>query len=109
MTIETLGSERIGNSITGSCDVARNLAAKPALDPGFEPRAPVALNIVCFGIRGASDQLTRDLVLSLHESGLAVPSWTMSGKLSVRCAIVNHRTTKADIDNLLSVLGRYLA
>jgi aromatic-L-amino-acid decarboxylase len=109
MTIEALGTERIGNSIAHTCDVARYLAERLERDPRFELRAPVVLNIVCFGIRGADAEFTRNLVLDIHESGLAVPSWTtLNGEPSVRCAIVNHRTKNADMDNFVGILASHL-
>ena len=55
MTIEALGTERIGKSIAHTCELARYLAERLERYPTFELKAPVALNIVCFGIRGAND------------------------------------------------------
>jgi glutamate/tyrosine decarboxylase-like PLP-dependent enzyme len=110
MTIEALGTDRIGGSIAHACMLARHLAEGLQRHPAFELKAPVALNIVCFGIRGADSEFVRNLVLDLQESGLAAPSWTtISGELVVRCAIVNHRTTVADIDGFMDMLKRYLA
>ncbi|MBZ9797680.1 pyridoxal phosphate-dependent decarboxylase family protein [Mesorhizobium sp. ES1-4] len=110
MTIEALGTDRIGGSIAHTCMLARHLAEALERHPAFQLKAPVALNIVCFGIRGADSEFTRNLVLDLQESGLAAPSWTtLDGELVVRCAIVNHRTTEADIDGFLDTLDRYLA
>lgn len=109
MTIEALGTERIGQSIAYTCEVARYLAKRLENDPVFELKAPVALNIVCFGIRGTNNEFVRNLVLDLQESGLAAPSWTtLKGELVVRCAIVNHRTTIDDIDQLMETLSGYL-
>ncbi|WP_421917265.1 pyridoxal phosphate-dependent decarboxylase family protein [Mesorhizobium sp.] len=110
MTIEALGADRIGQSIAHTCMLARYLAEHLERHPAFKLKAPVALNIVCFGIRGANAEFVRNLVLDLQESGLAAPSWTtLDGELVVRCAIVNHRTTMADIDRFLDILTRYLA
>lgn len=110
MTIEALGTDRIGGSIAHTCMLARHLAEALQRHPAFELKAPVALNIVCFGIRGADSEFIRNLVLDLQESGLAAPSWTtINGELVVRCAIVNHRTTVADIDAFVDTLNRYLA
>ena len=37
--------------------------------------------------------------MDLHEDGIAAPSWTtIGGQTVIRCALVNHRTTRADID-----------
>jgi hypothetical protein len=61
-------------------------------------------------VRGADTEFVRNLVLDLHESGLAAPSWTtLNGELVVRCAIFNHRTTLADIDGFVDTLTEHLA
>jgi glutamate/tyrosine decarboxylase-like PLP-dependent enzyme len=61
----------------------------------------VALNIVCFryiAAEGDLDRLNADIVADLHEAGIAAPSTTtVGGVLAIRAAIVNHRTTYADI------------
>ncbi|QKD02851.1 pyridoxal phosphate-dependent decarboxylase family protein [Mesorhizobium loti] len=102
MTIEALGADRIGGSIAHTCRLARHLAERLERHPSFDLKAPVALNIVCFGIRGADSEFVRNL-------GLAAPSWTtLNGELVVRCAIVNHRTTEADIDAFIDTLDQYL-
>jgi glutamate/tyrosine decarboxylase-like PLP-dependent enzyme len=100
MTIETLGTARIGDAILHTCELARHLAELIGASDLFELKAPVSLNIVCFGIKGASGgSINRELVLDLQESGIAAPSWTtIAGEAVIRCAIVNHRTTRTDID-----------
>jgi glutamate/tyrosine decarboxylase-like PLP-dependent enzyme len=107
MTIETLGADRIGAAMSANCELARYLAEKIRQSPLFELKTPVALNIVCFSLRNAGDgAINRELVLDLHETGIAAPSWTtLGGKTVIRCAIVNHRTTRADIDLMLSALA----
>jgi glutamate/tyrosine decarboxylase-like PLP-dependent enzyme len=110
MTIETLGADNIGKSIAHTCMLARYLADRFSRHPAFVLKAPVALNIVCFGIRGGNAEFVRNLVSDIQESGLAAPSWTtLGGELVVRCAIVNHRTTTADIDGFMDILEKYLA
>ncbi len=105
MTIETLGAERIGGAIEHGCELARYLAQKLTSNALFALKAPVALNIVCFGIRGANADAVRELVIDLQESGLAAPSWTiLQGETVIRCAMFNHRTTKADIDLLVNAI-----
>ncbi len=101
MTIETLGSSRIGDAIAANCELARYLAEKVQQSSLFELKAPVALNIICFGVRGGA-AMNRELVLDLQETGIAAPSWTViGGEGVIRCAILNHRTTRADIDRLM--------
>ena len=106
MTIETLGTDRMGDAMLANCLTARYLSEKVQRSPVFELKAPVSLNIVCFGVRGADGRVNRELVLDLHESGIAVPSWTrIDGQTVIRCAIVNHRTTREDIDRMMECLA----
>ncbi len=45
------------------------------------------------------------IVIDLHDRGAAAPSTTiLGGKTVIRAAIVNHRTTQADMDTLLAAL-----
>ncbi len=102
MTIETLGADRIGDAVLANCELAQYLAEKVRLSTLFELKAPVALNIVCFGVRGRDGAINRELVLDMHETGVAIPSWTtLGGESVIRCAIVNHRTSRADIDRMM--------
>ncbi len=111
MTITTLGTDKIGDAMLGNCELARYLAEKIKAHPLFELKAPVALNIVCFGLRGADrGTANRELVLDLQEAGTAAPSWTTIGDETViRCAFVNHRTTQADIDAMLAAVSALAA
>ena len=73
----------------------------------LELLAPVKLNIVCFGINGQGDAALADLVADLQEEGKFAPSTTIiDGRLAIRVAIVNHRTTAADIDALAEEILR---
>lgn len=106
MTIATLGADRMGAAIEANCDVAQYLAQRVAATPHLAMKAPVALNIVCFGVAGRHDgAINRDIVMDLHEAGIAAPSWTtIAGETVIRCAIVNHRTTRADIDIVVDAI-----
>lgn len=109
LTIEAFGAQGIGQAIAHTCEVARHLAGLVEQQPIFELRAPVALNIVCFGIPGKDDEFIRNLVLDLQETGLAAPSWTtIDGRRVVRCAIVNHRTTKNDMEAFVRLVLDHL-
>ena len=102
-TLKAYGAERLGGMISGTCALARYLAQRIAATPQLELLAPVSLNIVCFRYRGADvDRLNGDIVVALQESGIVAPSTTtLDGKLAIRVAIVNHRTTAVDLDALL--------
>jgi glutamate/tyrosine decarboxylase-like PLP-dependent enzyme len=111
VTLQTLGAEALGAAMEANCQAAAHLAERLGASERFELAAPVGLNIVCFGVRGDNTgQINRDLVIALHESGLAAPSTTMRGGRSViRAAIFNHRTTVADIDAFVAALESTLA
>jgi glutamate/tyrosine decarboxylase-like PLP-dependent enzyme len=103
-TLKTYGTERLGAIITRSCALAGYLEAKVLAEPRLELMAPVQLNIVCFRYRSVdADEVNRNIVVDIQQSGIAAPSTTMlDGRLAIRAAIVNHRTGICDIDALIS-------
>ena len=108
-TLRAYGTERLGRMISRTCEVARYLRDAVERDPALELLAPVALNVVCFRYRGEpSDRLNGRIVASVQESGIAVPSMTtVNGRVAIRAAIVNHRTSKRDIDALLKAVNAF--
>ena len=108
-TFKVHGAERIGRAIAHSCELARHLAERVAAEPRLELLAPVALNIVCFRYRcPEADGVNADIVVALQESGLVAPSsTTVAGRFAIRAAIVNHRTTRDDIDTLIAATLRF--
>jgi aromatic-L-amino-acid/L-tryptophan decarboxylase len=105
-TLQVYGADKLGESIAGTCRLARYLADRVAAEPRLELLAPAALNIVCFRYRAQEpDRVNRDIVIALQESGVSAPSTTvLDGRLAIRCAIVNHRTERRDIDALLEAV-----
>ena len=107
MTISAYGSDALGGIVDDTCALAQRLAAHVNASKRLELLAPVKLNIVCFGINGFTDAQTADLVADLQEEGTFAPSTTtIGGRLAIRAAIVNHRTTAADIDALAEEILR---
>ncbi|MES2152972.1 MAG: pyridoxal-dependent decarboxylase [Pseudomonadota bacterium] len=105
-TFTVYGADRIGAAISHTCALARELAARVQAEPKLELLAPVLLNIVCFRYR-SGDDANRAIVEDLHEAGIAVPSTTLiDGKLAIRAAIVNHRTSSADLAALVDAVLR---
>jgi aromatic-L-amino-acid decarboxylase len=106
-TMKVYGTEKLGQVMSETCRLARYLAQQIQARPELELLAPVALNIVCFRYVDADvgfdlDELNREIVADLHESGVAVPSTTtVEGKLAIRAAIVNHRTQEQDVDTMI--------
>jgi glutamate/tyrosine decarboxylase-like PLP-dependent enzyme/Flp pilus assembly protein TadD len=110
-TLRVHGTEALGAVITGTCELARYLEERITRIPELELLAPVELNIICFRFRcDDSDRINAQIVVDLQEHGSVAPSTTMiSGRLAIRAAIVNHRTSRADIDILVDetlALGR---
>jgi aromatic-L-amino-acid decarboxylase len=108
-TLKTYGADAIGRVIAGTVALAQRLARRVEAEPELELLAPVPLNIVCFGYRGAdADRLNAEIVADLHEAGRVAPSLTtICGRIAIRAAIVNHRTGPEDVDALVeSVLAR---
>jgi aromatic-L-amino-acid decarboxylase len=104
-TVETLGADRIAGSIERCCRVAKHLERRLRKLPMFEVVAPVALNIVCFRVRGAGDDVQQAVVMDLQERGVAAPSLTvLGGQTVIRAAIVNHRTTMRHADQFVEHL-----
>jgi aromatic-L-amino-acid decarboxylase len=108
MTLSVYGADRIGAIAQQTCDLAAMLAARVDREPALERLAPVVLNVVCFryiAAVGDLDRLNADIVADLQEAGIAAPSTTMvNGALAIRAAIVNHRTSHADIAILVDAV-----
>lgn len=102
-TIKVYGAEKLGRVISGTCSLARYMGQRIDESPMLELLAPVSLNIVCFRYHCEdADRVNTNIVVALHESGITAPSTTaIHGRLAIRAAIVNHRTTAADIDALI--------
>ncbi len=114
-TMQVFGTDRIANMMERTCELAEYLSKRVAESPELELLAPVRLNIVCFRFRCDdsddrvdSNQVNSDIVVAIQESGLAAPSATkIDGKLAIRAAIFNHRTSQLDIDNLIDTAIRF--
>src|SRR3954452_17860242 len=103
-TLKTFGTDRLGAVIARSCALAKYLETRILAEPRLELLAPVNLNIVCFRYR-AADEVNRETVADIQESGIAAPSsTTLDGRFAIRAAIVNHRTDESDIDALVAAV-----
>jgi tetratricopeptide (TPR) repeat protein/glutathione synthase/RimK-type ligase-like ATP-grasp enzyme len=102
-TLKVLGADALGASISRSCALARYLEGRIAAAPELELMAPVGLNIVCFRYRAEdSDRVNKEIAVALQESGIVAPSTTrIGGRTAIRAAIVNHRTSRAELDALV--------
>ena len=99
---------KFARQIEQNVSQARYLADLVEANPHLELLADVPLNIVCFRYVAedmddeALDALNLEIMLRLHERGLAVPSYTrLNGKFALRVAITNHRSRREDFDFLV--------
>jgi glutamate/tyrosine decarboxylase-like PLP-dependent enzyme len=106
--------EAIGRNIA----LAQELAAAIDASDDFERLAPVPLSIVCFRYvpRGAAGHLSRlndvnrRLMIEVQRDGSSyLSNATVGEAFALRACIVNHRTTAADIERLLTDLRRCAA
>jgi len=104
-TLKVYGTEALGAVISRTCALARYLEHRITSTPELELLAPVELNIVCFRYRADdADRVNARIVVALQESGRVAPSTTLiDGRLAIRAAIVNHRTSQGEIDRLVDM------
>ena len=117
-TIKSHGIDAIAKNIEGNVAQAQRLGRLVTAAPDLELLAPVPLNLVTFrfsppdsnGNRLDEDalaSLNMEILLRLHDGGLAVPSSTrVLGQFAIRVAITNHRTRFEDIDFLVQSVQR---
>jgi len=108
LSIKEHGIRKYGRLIQQNVDQARYLADLVDAAPQLERLAPAPLNIVCFRYRvdsldeTALNELNQELLIRLHESGAAVPSYTtLNGSYALRVAITNHRSRREDFEILV--------
>ncbi len=108
MSLKEHGLEKYARLVRQNIEQARYLAERIREAPDLEVLAPVPLNIVCFRYvapgrdDGALDALNQELLIQLHEQGIAVPSnLTLGGRFALRVAITNHRSRREDFDLLV--------
>jgi aromatic-L-amino-acid decarboxylase len=113
MSLKEHGIDRYGRLVRQNIGQARYLAGLIQAAPDLELMAPVPLNIVCFrwlgaGLDGATlDAINQEVLLTLHESGVAVPSNALlNGRFAIRVAITNHRSRLDDFDLLVREVRR---
>lgn len=105
------GVDAYGRMMQRNVDQAHHLATRIEREPLLELMAPVGLDIVCFRVHPEGwsedrlDALNRELLMRVHEGGVAVPSYTtLDGRYCLRVAISNHRSTHADFDLFVDTL-----
>jgi glutamate/tyrosine decarboxylase-like PLP-dependent enzyme len=103
------GFKAFREAIQKDLDLAQRLAARVAKQFGLELLARVELSAVCFRYKGAGslseDELNRRnaaiLKRLVRRGRVYLSNATLRGKFCLRACIVNHRTTEADVDNVI--------
>jgi glutamate/tyrosine decarboxylase-like PLP-dependent enzyme len=113
MAFRAFGADAFGRVMDRNIAQAAHLAAAVDAHPDLERMAPVGCDIVCLRYAPAHvhpdrlDAVNRELVLRIHESGVAVVSESVvRDHLVIRVAIGNHRTRTEDLDLLVETLLR---
>jgi aromatic-L-amino-acid/L-tryptophan decarboxylase len=108
MALKIEGADKYSAQIEQNIDQAKYLTQLVEDHHDLELLAPTSLNIVNFRyiippIKGDQlNDLNREILMRLHESGSSAPSSTLlNGHFSIRVAICNHRSRQADFDNLV--------
>jgi len=104
------GMRAFRESIRKDLDLAQRLANSIAASPELELLAPVELSAVCFRHRGdgslGEDALNHYNAAILQQvvrrGRVYLSNATLRGKFCLRACIVNHRTSEADVDSVIS-------
>lgn len=109
MSLKEHGIKKFGRMVTQNVEQVQYLKSLVLANPKLELTAPAPLNILCFRYAGnlkdneQLNLLNKELLFQLHESGVALPSYTiLNGKYSLRVANTNHRTLKEDFEILVN-------
>src|SRR5258706_1503167 len=107
MSIKEHGLDRFGRMMARNVEQAHYFGKLVEQDPNMELLAPIGLDIVCFRFNpgGLDDEklntLNKEILMQLHEQGIAVPSYTTLGdRYCLRIAISNHRSRQDDFEVL---------
>ncbi len=109
--LKTEGTDRYGQQIEQNIQQARYLTQLIESRDELELLAPTAMNIVNFRYVDNSlsedkqDDLNAEILVLLHERGIALPSSTVLNTLfSIRVAICNHRSRRRDFEALVAAV-----
>jgi glutamate/tyrosine decarboxylase-like PLP-dependent enzyme len=115
-TLRAYGRDGYRQMVERHTALARRIATQVDADPDLERLAEVPLNIVCFRARPAGlsedelNRLNQRIGEALRADGrVYAGTTTYAGKVALRPAIVNWRTTEQDVDLLVQVVRDLVA
>ena len=113
MMLKEQGLEKYSRLVRQNIQQARYLVELVQANDQLQLMAPVPMNIVCFRFykEGLSadklNALNKEILMQLHESGIAAPSFTViKGAYVIRVAITNHRSKGEDFEILVNEVQR---
>ena len=119
MTMRQFGLRHLAKVVEQNIAQAAYLAERVRAEPELELLDDPPLNVVCFRFapKGRSEAefeaWNAEILVRLQEEGTAVPNPALvRDRTGLRCAIVNHRTRRSDLDLLVAEtvrLGRQIA
>ncbi|GAB3503991.1 GNAT family N-acetyltransferase [Emticicia fontis] len=111
MSLKEHGIQKYSRLVQQNIDQAQYLGQKVLQTPHLELLVPVSMNIACFRFNDGKhseeelNQLNKEILMRLHESGIAAPSYTIiQSKYAIRTNITNHRTRLEDLDLLVNTI-----
>ncbi|MDQ2982122.1 MAG: aminotransferase class V-fold PLP-dependent enzyme, partial [Actinomycetota bacterium] len=112
ISLHAFGLDAFRTAIERSLELAEQTVARIEEQPDLELCAPPSLGVVCFRRRfeGVDDEdelelRNAGLVAALEQSGLGLVSSTrLRGRYAIRLCILNHTSTRADVDRVLDFL-----
>ena len=106
LSLRYYGMGAFQQSIREDLQLAQVLARAIDAEPNLERLAPVPLSAVCFryiGAPGDLDALNRAILNRVIRRGrVYISNATIHGKFALRACIVNHRTTEADVQSVVT-------
>ncbi len=112
LLVKFVGAAALGEAIEENMACARYLEELVRASEDFEMLAPVGLSIFCFrcrppGFAGDLDRLNEELLIALQRDGSSyLSNARIDGKFALRGCVLNHRTTRRDMEILLEDLRR---
>ena len=108
MSLKEHGLERYRQVIAQNIEQASFLGSLIQKNEQLELMADIPMNIVCYRFNPGNldtstlNRLNKELLMRMHESGVAAPSHTiLKGEYVIRTNITNHRTKKEDLNKLV--------
>lgn len=108
MSLKEHGLEKYRRLIAQNISQANWLGSHIRESKHLELMADITLNIVCYRFNpgylddSSLNKLNKELLMRLHESGVAAPSYTfLNGRYVIRVSITNHRTKRDDLVKLI--------